>query len=136
MAAIDAAMVSKILNATTSITAFSTLTTGKKVKLNSTLSTASTPGAELTGGTGYTTGGAAIAFTTSAAGSSVTGPTGSAISWTNGSGGNWTIESFDLTDSAGTPIRTWWGPFTGQPITVANNNVFQLSVNAISIGLT
>jgi hypothetical protein len=135
MAAIDSAMVSKILNATTSITAFSTLTTAMKVKLNSTLSTAAAMGTELSG-TGYTAGGQVITFTTSATGSAVTGPTGSALSWTNGSGGNWTVVSWDLTDSAATAVRTWWGPFTGQPITVANGNVFQVAVNAISITLT
>lgn len=135
MAAIDQAMVSKILNATTSITAFSTLTTAMKVKLNSTLSTAAAQGTEITG-SGYTAGGTVIAFTTSAAGSAVTGPTGSAINWTNGSGGSWSMVSLDITDSAGTPIRTWYAPFTGQPIAVANGNIFQLAVNAVSISLS
>lgn len=135
MAAIDQAMVSKILNATCSITAFSTLTTAMKCKLNSTVSTASTPGTELSG-TGYTAGGTVIAFTSSSAGSAVTGPTGSALSWTNGSGGAWSVASFDLTDSAGTPIRTWFGAFTNQPIAVAAGNIFQVAVGAISISLT
>ena len=135
MAAIDAAMVSKILNATTSITAFSTLTTAMKVRLASTASTASAPGTEITG-TGYTAGGAVIAFTTSSAGSAVTGPTGSAINWTNGSGSPWSMQSLDITDSAGTPIRTWFGNFTGAPVAVAAGNVFQLAVNAVSIALS
>jgi len=143
MAAIDNAMISKLLNLTTPTgTSGAPGTTGTglaaspmKVRLNSTLSTASAAGTELTG-TGYTAGGTAVpaASAASSGGSAVTLPATSALSWTNGSGGNWTIASMDLTDSTG--MRTWFGPFTGQPITVANGNIFQLAVAAVSIGLT
>jgi hypothetical protein len=143
MAAIDQAMVSKMLNQTTPTGtggipgSFGTALTAAamKVRLNSTLSTASAAGTELTG-TGYTAGGTSLATasTASSAGSAVTLPAGSALSWTNGSGGTWSIASLDLTDSTG--VRTWFGPFTGQPISVANGNIFQIAVNAVSIGLT
>lgn len=143
MAAIDQAMVSKLLNQTTPTgtggipgsfgTALSS--SAMKVRLNSTLSTASAAGTELTG-TGYTAGGTALssASTASSAGSAVTLPAGSALSWTNGSGGAWSIASMDLTDNAG--VRCWFGPFTGQPISVANGNIFQLAVGAVSISLS
>lgn len=143
MAAIDQAMVSKILNALlptgtsgvpgTMITALGG--TAMKLRLNSTLSTAAAAGTEITGA-GYVAGGTALgtASTASAAGSAVTFPAGAALSWTNGSGGAWSIASFDLTDSAA--LRTWWGPFTGQPISVANGNIFQIAINAISVSLT
>jgi hypothetical protein len=133
VAAIDQAMVSKILNSTTSNTAFTTLTTGFKMRLNSTLSTASASGTELTV-SGYTAGGSAVTFTTSSAGSAVTTPHAGAVSWVNGSGGSWSIASLDILDGGAT--RTWWGPFTGQPISVANGNTFQVAQDAVSISLT
>jgi hypothetical protein len=143
MAAIDQAMVSKMLNQTTPTGtagipgAFGTALSASamKVRLNSTLSTASAAGTELTG-TGYTAGGTALstASTASSAGSAVTLPNTTALSWTNGSGGAWSIASMDLTDNAG--VRVWFGPFTGQPISVANGNIFQIAANAVSIALS
>jgi hypothetical protein len=136
MAAIEQAMVSKILNSTTSATAFTTLTTGFKVRLNSTASTASAAGTELTG-SGYVAGGqtsTAPFASTSSAGSAVTIPNTALLTWTNASGGAWSIVSLDLND--GVAVRTWFGNFTGQPISVANGNTFQIAVNAISISLT
>lgn len=142
MAAIDNTMISNILNATTPTGAsgapgsFSALGgTAMKVRLNSGTSSASAAGTELTG-TGYTAGGTAVpaASTASSAGSAVTLPATSALSWTNGSGGSWSIQSMDLTSSAGT--RAWFGNFTGAPISVANGNIFQLAVGAVSIALS
>lgn len=142
MAAIDQTMVSNILNATTPTGAsgapgsFSAVGgTAMKVRLNSTASSASAAGTELTG-TGYTAGGQAVpaASTASSGGSSVTLPASSPLSWTNGSGGAWSIASMDLTSSAGT--RTWYGSFNGQPISVANGNVFQIAVGGVTISLS
>jgi len=142
MAAIDQGMVSKILNATCPVgaagipgtwTALSA--SAMKVRLNSTLSTASAAGTEITG-SGYTAGGTALSTqsTSSSAGSNVTLPQTTALSWTNGSGGNWSIASMDLTDNAA--VRTWFGPFTGQPVVVANGNQFQIAANGVTISLT
>lgn len=142
MAAIDAAMVSKIINATAPVgaagipgtwTALSA--SAMKVRLNSTASTASAAGTELSG-TGYTAGGTALAnqCTASSAGSNVTLPATAVLSWTNGSGGAWSIVSFDLTDNAG--VRTWFGNFNGQPISIANGNVFQIAVGGIVLALS
>lgn len=143
MAAIDNAMISKLLNQTTPTGtagipgAFGTAlsTSAMKVRLNSAASTASAAGTELTG-SGYVAGGTALgtASTASSSGSAVTLPAGSALSWTNASGGAWSIVSMDLTDNAG--VRTWFGNFTGQPISVANGNTFQIAVAGVSISLT
>jgi hypothetical protein len=138
---IPQSMASNILNATTptgtsgapgTFTAFAG--SAMKVRLNSTSSTASANGTQLTG-TGYTAGGTAVpaASTASSSGSNVTLPATSALSWTNGSGGSWSIQSFDLTDSAA--ARSWFGDFNGAPITVANGNTFQIAVAGISIGV-
>jgi hypothetical protein len=141
MAGIPNTQISNILNATTPTGTsgapgtFTALAgSAMKVRLNSTASTASTAGTELTG-TGYTAGGQAVpaASTASTGGTAVTIPATTALSWTNGSGGAWSIQSFDLTDSAGT--RSWFGNFTGAPVSVANGNTFQVAVGGISIGL-
>lgn len=142
MAAIDQAMVSKIINATAPVgtggipgTWTALGASAMKVKLTSTASTAAASGTELTG-TGYTTGGTALgtASTASSAGSNVTLPAGSALSWTNASGGAWSIVSFELLDSAG--LRTWFGNFNGQPVAVANGNTFQIAVGGITLSLS
>jgi hypothetical protein len=135
MAALDQGMVSKVLNSTTSATAFTTLTTGFKVRLDSTAPSASAAGTELTG-SGYTTGGqtsTAPFASTSASGSAVTIPHTAVLSWTNG-GTAWSIVGLDLTDGAG--VRTYFGNWNGQPIGVANGNTFQVALDAISISLT
>lgn len=142
MAAIDQTMVSNILNATLPTGsggapgAFSAVGgTAMKVRLNSTASTAAAAGSEISG-TGYTAGGQVVPgqSTASSSGSSVTLPHGGALSWTNTSGSGWSIVSLDITSSAGT--RTWFGNFTGQPISVANGNGFQIAADAITVALT
>lgn len=141
MAGLPNTLISNILNATTptgtsgapgSFTAFAG--SAMKVRLNSTSSSASANGTQLTG-TGYTAGGTAVpaASTASSSGSAVTLPATSALSWTNGSGGNWSIQSFDLTDSAA--ARSWFGDFNGAPISIANGNTFTIAVGGISVGL-
>lgn len=143
MAAIDRTMVSNFLNATTPTGAsgapgsFSAVGgTAMKVRLNSTSSTAAAAGTEIASGGGYTTGGQAVPAASSASsnGSSVTLPASSALSWTNSSGGSWSIQSMDLTSSAGT--RCWFGDFNGAPVSVANGNTFQIAVGAVTISLT
>ena len=137
MAAIEQAMVSKILNSTTSATAFTTLTTGFKVRLNSTASTASAAGTEIPNGSGYVTGGqtsSAPFASTSSAGSSVTIPHTAVLTWTNSSGSPWSIVSIDLTDGAG--VRTWFGNVNGQPVSVASGNTFQFALDSITIALS
>jgi len=143
MAAIDQAMVSKILNALTPTGAAGipgTMITAlggaaMKLRLASGTSSASAAGTEITG-TGYTAGGSAFtaASTASSAGSSVTCPATTAISWTNSSGGAWSIQSLDITDSAG--LRVWFGQWNGAPVAVANGNTFTVAVAAITIALT
>ena len=143
MAGIPNNQISNILNATTptgtagipgTFTALST-TSAMKVRLNSGISSASAAGTEIANGGGYTTGGQAVtaASTASSSGSAVTLPASTALTWTNSSGSQWSIQSFDLTDQAGT--RAWFGNFTGAPVLVASGNSFSISTGGISIGL-
>lgn len=139
MSGMSNTLIDKIVNATTptgtggipgTYTAYSA--SAMKVRLNSATSSASAAGTELTG-TGYTSGGQALSTQSSASsgGSGVTLPATSALTWTNSSGGAWSIVGFDLTDNSA--ARTWFGTFTGQPISVANGNQFSIPVGGISI---
>ena len=139
MAGMSNAMIDKIVNATTPTgTAGAPGTfaayggSSMKIKLTSTASAAAASGTEITG-TGYTANGANVAnqSAASSAGSGITLPATAALSWTNGSGGAWSIQSFELLDSAN--VRTWFGNFTGAPVSVANGNTFQIGIAGISI---
>jgi hypothetical protein len=137
MGAKDNALISNILNATlptatggkpTAWSAYST-SSAMLMRLDSTVATASAAGTQLTG-TGYTAGGTALgASSASSSGSNVTLPAAT-TTWTNGSGSAWTIDSLDITDAAN--VRTWWGTWNGEPISVANGNSFQVAANAVT----
>jgi hypothetical protein len=134
MPAIDNTQISNVLNALTptgaagipgAFTAFAA--SAMKLRLNSTLSTASAAGTDIgTQTSGYTAGGFTLgttASTASSAGSAVGVPfiTQSFVS----SGSPTAVVSFDLTSSAA--VRGFWGPFNGQPVNVASGNTFQIT---------
>jgi len=132
MAAIVVVAANKLLDASLGTTALTAFSGAAKLRLTTTAPTNSAAGTELTG-TGYTTGGSTVAF--SAASSGSTSNSG-ALSWTNGSGGTWSIVGLEIWDSAGTPLRWWFGNFTGQPISVANGNIFQIAAGALTVALS
>ena len=137
MAAIVQAQANQILTATLAIGGSNTIgaTSPVKVKLTTTAPSNVTAGTELSA-TGYTAGGTAITFAT-ASGGSTSGPTGSAISWTNSGGTAWTgIVGLEIWDTAGTPIRWWFGTWSGQPIVIAAGNTFSVSTSAITVTAT
>jgi hypothetical protein len=134
MAAIDQALVSILLNYLTPTgaagingTAIGTPlgTTAMKLRLNSTLSTASAAGTDIgTQTSGYTAGGwtSLGQSTTSSSGSAVGVPftTQSFVS----SGSPTAVVSFDLTGNGAQ--RGFWGPFNAQPVNVGSGNTFQV----------
>jgi len=134
MAAIVTVAANKLLDAslgTASLTAFSG---AAKIRLTTgTAPSASTAGTELTG-TGYTAGGTTIVF--GAASANTAANSGSAITWTNGSGSAWSIVGLEIWDSAGTPLRWWFGTWTGEPISVPNGAIFSIATGAVTVGLT
>jgi hypothetical protein len=137
MAAIDQTQADKLLDASLGTTALTAFVAPAFVKLGTTVPTSTANMTELTG-SGYTTGGTSLSgngFAASAAGAT-TGPSTTALSWTNASGSTWLIVGLEIWDSAGTKLRWWFGTFTGQPISVANGNTFQIAAGAISVGLT
>jgi hypothetical protein len=88
----------------------------------------SSAGTELTTGSGYTAGtGVALAFAAAASGSKATN---AAASITNMP--SCTLTGMEQWDSSGTPLRTFWGPWSGGNIVVASGNTFTIS----SAGLT
>jgi len=127
------AQANRVLDLTLGTSTPTMFTGAAKIRLTTTAPTATAAGTELTG-TGYTAGGSTIVFNAASAGSA-TAPT-STISWTNGSGSSWSIVGLEIWDSAGTPLRWHWGTWTGQPISVPNGAIFQISTSQITKSLT
>ena len=106
-------------------------TTGVKLRLGTSAPTATATMTELSS-TGYTTGGTVMTFNAASAAATSNSST---ASWTNGSGGNWSLVGLEIWDQAGTPIRWLFGSWTGQPITVANTNVFAIAAAGVAASL-
>lgn len=122
-------LLASILNGTT----WPVVPAGWKMRLLSTAPTVTADGTELTG-SGYTAGG--TAFTSQTVAAAATTLPVAALTWTNGSGGAWSIVGLSIWDTAGTPLRWLWGLWTGQPISVAISNTFQVAINAVSADAT
>jgi hypothetical protein len=130
MAWLDATDANNLLAATFQVTAYPSITS-IKLRLGTTIGTATSNMTELTG-TGYTAGGTACAFGTPASQSIANTGT---PSWTNGSGSSWSIEGLEPWDTAGTPKRHGFGSWTGQPISVPNGDTFAVAAGAITASL-
>lgn len=131
MACIDQTDANNIINAQLRNVAYTTVT-ATKVRLGTTAPTGTSNMTELTG-TGYTTGGSTIAWNAASAGA--TSNSGS-VSWTNSSGSTWSLVGLEIWDTAGTPLRHLYGSWTGQPVSVANTNTFQVAAAGISYSLS
>lgn len=126
MGAIVQSQANAILTATLAIGGSNTTgaTSPMKIRLTTTAPTNTTAGTELSA-TGYTAGGTTIAFATASAGST-SGPA-TAISWTDSGGTSWAgIVGLEIWDSASTPVRWWYGLWSGQPIVIAAGNTFSV----------
>lgn len=106
-------------------------TTGINTRLGTTAPNGTTAMTQLSG-TGYTAGGTATTFgTPTTSGGGATAANTTVLTWTNSSGSSWSIVGIELWDQAGTPLRWMWGSWTGQPVTIANGNTFQVAAGAI-----
>lgn len=130
MAMYSAADANATLAANLGIGSAYTTVTGTHIRLGTTVGTATVAMTELTG-SGYTTGGSSISW--NAPSGQATSNSG-AVSWTNG-GSTWSIAGLEIWDVAGTPVRHYFGAWTGQPISVINGNVFQASAGAVAPSL-
>jgi hypothetical protein len=107
-------------------------TTGINVRYGSTAPTGSTAMTETPNGGGYVTGGSNCSFTTpTTSGGGATSSNTTVLSNTNSSGSAWSIVGIELWDRAGTPVRWMYGTWTGQPVTIAIGNTFQVAGSAI-----
>lgn len=130
MAMFDQTDATNILKVILNNTAYTTVA-ATKIRLGTNAPTATANMTELTG-TGYTAGGSSISWNTASA--AATSNSGS-VSWTNSSGGTWSIVGLEIWDTAGTPLRHLWGTWTGQPVSIANGNTFQVAAAGISVSL-
>ena len=135
MAALDNTRATELLKGILALATSTSATTSEKIRLGTTAPTASAAMTELGGGTGYTTGGSAIAWA-AVSGTPPTSSNSAAITWTNGSGGNWAIVGAEIWDIAGTPLRWLFGSWNGQPVNVANANAFQLAIGGATASLS
>src|SRR5712664_3132739 len=119
-----------ILKAILNNTAYTTVAV-THLRLGTNTPTATANMTELGGGTGYTTGGSTITWNTASAAATSNSGT---VTWTN-SGTSWSLVGLEIWDTAGSPLRHLFGSWTGQPITVANGNTFQVAAAGISVSL-
>lgn len=130
MAMFDQTDATNLLAAILTNTAYTTVA-ATKIRLGTNTPTATVAMTELGGGTGYTTGGSSITWN---AVSSASTSNSNVVSWTN-SGTAWSLVGLEIWDTAGTPLRHLFGTWTGQPVTVANGNTFQISAAGITVSL-
>jgi len=124
---IATAEIDRFINASLNGTAYTLPTTPMKLALNTTSSTDSAAGTEVTGGS-YAR--QTIAFGTSA-GSGVSN-TGT-VTFTNMPAT--TTTNVNIYDSNGTPRRGWWGDLTANK-TTASGDTLSFAVSAITVNMT
>jgi len=107
--------------------------TSINTRLTTTSPSGTSAGTELTGGSGYTTGGTTTSWNSASSGSTTNS---TSLSWTNSSGSTWSIVGIELWDNAGTPLRWMFGLWTGEPISIANGNTFAVASGAITVSLS
>lgn len=130
MAMFDQVDATNVLAAILNDVAYVTVT-ATHIRLGTNAPTATSNMTELGGGSGYTTGGSSISW--NAVSAAATSNSGS-VSWTN-SGSTWSLVGLEIWDTAGTPLRHLFGSWTGQPISVAVGNTFQLSAAGCAVSL-
>lgn len=130
MAMFDVNDATNLLAAILTATAYTTVT-ATKIRLGTNAPNATTNMTELGGGTGYTTGGSSITWNAVSAAATSNSNT---VSWTN-SGTSWSLVGLEIWDTAGTPLRHLWGTWSGQPVTVAGGNTFQVAAAGIAVSL-
>lgn len=130
MAMFDQTDATNLLAAILNNTAYTTVA-ATHLRLGTSTPSATVAMSELAGGTGYTTGGSSITWNAVAAAATSNSNT---VAWTN-TGTNWTLVGLEIWDTAGTPLRHLFGTWSGQPISVATGNTFQIAPAGIAVSL-
>jgi hypothetical protein len=112
-----------------------TITGPLKCRLMTANGSGSSAGTELSTGGSYTAAGSGMGTVTWNAAAANAKTNSVAVTQLNMPASS--LTGVELWDSAGTPIRVWYGGLTGQPIAVAAGNTFTLPVTTgLSLGLT
>jgi uncharacterized membrane protein len=107
-----------------------TAVSATNILLGTSAPTATVDMTQLTGGSGYTTGGSSITWNTVSGAATSNSNT---ISWTN-SGSSWSLVGLEIWNSGAT-TRYLWGTWTGNPVTVNTGNTFQVAAAGIVVTL-
>jgi hypothetical protein len=124
---LTATMDNKLVDHINGGTAFTQPTTPLKARLMTANGSASAAGTEVTGGS-Y----AAQSVTMGAASAGSASNTG-AVTY-NGMPAI-TVVGVEIWDSAGTPVRLWWGPLTANK-TLNSGDTFQFDIAALAVSIT
>lgn len=132
---IDQTMANAILdgltpNSGTATVGAKTLTGPHHARLMTANGSDTAAGTELGTSGGYTAGGSALAFASAASGSKATN---AAVSWTNMP--TTTLTGVEEWDTSATPLRTFWGPWTGGNISVTSGNTFTIASGSLTNAL-
>lgn len=131
MAMFDQTCASDLLALLLNDTAFSAVS-ATNILLGTNTPTATANMTQLSNGGGYTTGGSSITW--NSIGGDAATSNSNTVSWTNSSGGSWVLVGLEIWNSGAT-VRYLFGTWTGQPVTVAVGNTFQVAPAAIQVAL-
>lgn len=131
MGAMSQAHSNNVIDASLGTAAFVATTGPLRCRLMTANGTATANGTELTTSGGYTSGAGAptVTFAAAAGGSAVSN---SAVTVTNMPAA--TIVGVELWDSAGTPVRKWWGALSASKTTNAGDT-FTITAGSLSASL-
>lgn len=126
MGGVTTAVANKIVDHTNAVAAFTEPTAPLKVRLYTTTGTAGSSGTEVTGGS--------YASQSVTMGSSSAGVASNTGAVTFNSMPACTVTGVEIWDSAGTPVRLWWGALTASK-TLNSGDTFQFDIAALSVSV-
>lgn len=129
MAMFDQSTATSLLALLLNDTAFSAVS-ATNILLGTSAPNATTDMTQLSG-SGYTAGGSSITWNTV---SDAETSNSNTITWTNSGSGSWSLVGLEIWNS-GASTRYLWGTWTGEPVTVAVGNTFQVSPAGITVSL-
>jgi hypothetical protein len=132
MAALNQAHANNIIDASMATAAFTASTAPMRCRLMTANGTATAAGTELATSGGYTsgTGAPSVTFSAASAGSAASS---SAVTVTNMPAA--TIVGIELWDSAGTPVRKWFGALSSSKTTNAGDT-FTIAIGSLTAALS
>jgi hypothetical protein len=131
MAALNQAHANNMIDASLGTAAFVATVTPLKCRLDTAVGTATAAGTELGTGGSYTAG---VGLSPATMASAASGSAASSVALTQTNMPAATITSVELWDSAGTPVRKWWGLLTA-PKTTNVGDTFTIASGSLTAAL-